>query len=144
MADPISVVSILAGSAIFVINCATMVRSLHRIACTFTEARLTVLSAIHELDTVRLAWQQIEQLLQRWKASDELDLEIIERLSQQLEFDALCINALARELPSIARKSYSFSQATKVVWNEGLFQAHQDRVRGQASAMTLLLSVLIM
>ena len=144
MADPASILSIATGSASLLLQCAQLVKVLHRIAGAFENAQLTVLSAVHELDIIRLAWEQIQRLMQSWQPIVDMDEEIVHRMSRQLQFGTTVMDALSKDLPAIAKKSYSFTQATKIVWNEDLFKAHQDRIRGQAVALNLLLSVLQM
>ena len=141
MADPFSIA---AASVGLILQCAKIVSTLRGIADSFSDARLTVLSAIQELDIIQLAWEKIEQLLKTWESSREMEEELLQRLSRQLEFGRMVMTALSDDLPVLTKKSYSLTQTTRIVWNQDLFRAHQDRIRGQAAAMTLLLSVLQM
>lgn len=140
--DPVSVISIVTGAASLALQCAQVVKSLHDISGKFKDAHLAISSALQELEIIQLAWERIERLLRTWEDIDEADAELLQRLSRQLEFGDMIMTALLEDISGYQRGSYSFRRRSKVVWNESLFRAHQDRIRGQATAMTLLLSVL--
>ena len=144
MADPISVFSIVSGSASLAMQCAQVAKALYDIAGKFKHAELTVMSAVQELDIIRLAWEKIEKILQDWDDGNESDADLLSRLHRQLDFGNMVMTALSKDLAAFEKRSYSLVQRSKVVWNEGLFKAHQHRIRGQVAAMNLLISVLSM
>ena len=140
--DPVSVISIVTGAASLAFQCAQVAKALHDMSGKFKDAHMTISSALQELEIIQLAWERIERLLRTWEDNDGADAELLLRLSRQLEFGDMIMTALGEDISGYQRGSYSFRRRSKVVWNESLFRAHQDRIRGQATAMTLLLSVL--
>ena len=142
--DPVSVISIVTGAASLAVQCAQVAKSLHDLSGKFKDAHLTISSALQELEIIQLAWERIERLLRTWEESDGADAELLQRLFRQLEFGDMVMTALLGDMSEYQQGSYSFRQRSKIVWNDSLFRAHQDRIRGQATAMTLLLSVLQM
>ena len=140
--DPVSVFSIVTGAAGLALQCAQVAKSLHDLSGKFQDARLTISSALQELETIQLAWERIERLLRTWEDTDGADTELLQRLSRQLEFGDMIMTALLEDISEHQQAPNSFRQRTRIIWNESLFHAHQDRIRGQATAMTLLLSVI--
>lgn len=142
--DPVSVISIVTGAASLALQCAQVAKSLHDLSDKFKDAHLTIASAVQELDIIRLAWERIEQLLSTWVNHDGADAELLQRLARQLGFGDMIMTALLNDISEYQRGSYTFRRRSKIVWNENLFRAHQEGIRGQATAMTLLLTVLQM
>ncbi|KAL8791592.1 MAG: hypothetical protein Q9195_005797 [Heterodermia aff. obscurata] len=139
--DPVSVISLVTGAASLAVQCAQVAKSLHDVSGKFKDAHLTISSAVQELDIIQLAWERIEHLLRTWVDDHGADTELLQRLSRQLEFGDIVMSALSDHINEYKQPPDSLRQKTKVVWNESLFRAHQERIRGQATAMTLLLSV---
>ena len=142
--DPVSVSSIVIGAASLAIQCAQATKCLHDLRGKLRDAHLTIISAIQEIENVRIAWERIQQLLSTWGDDHGADTELLQQLGRQVELGAIILTALSNDLQTFEPNPSSLSQRTRIVWNESLLQAHQDRVRGQATAMTLLLSVLQM
>lgn len=142
--DPVSIFSIVTGAAGLALQCGKVAKSLHDLSAKFIDARLTILSATQELDIIRLAWERIQELLQTWEDNDTMDPDLLARLNRQVDIGGLVMTALSEDLSSYDLTSDSLGQSAKVVWNESILQGYQDMMRGQATAMTLLLSVLQM
>lgn len=149
--EPVSVFSILTGAASLAMQCAQVAKFVHDLRGKFKDAHLTIVSAMQELNTVRVAWKRIEQVLRTWEDSNGADTELLQQLSQQIHLGVIILTALCDDLlaieqkPSLFRqrkKLASFDRRARIVWNEDLLKAHQDRIRGQAIAMNLLLSVI--
>ena len=151
MADPLSVLSIVEGSLGLIIQCGSVLRNLSEIAGKFKQARLTLMSMTEEIETIKLAWQKIRE----WSEASSKNLEdataqsvhdhsIMERLNRSLDCCALVMTALENDLSVYMTKARinNFRLRSKFVWNEKALQDHQQRIRGQVSAMNLLLQVL--
>ena len=144
MADPVTVLAIVNGSAGLILKCASVIKSLHEIANKHKKADIAVMSLISEVDTIELAWKQIKEWAKDYFRDAAVDTELLNRLNRSLECGALVMSALQNDISDYQRNgsTMSFKQRSKTVWNEKALQDHQSRVRGQAVAMTLLLQVL--
>ena len=125
-------------------QCAKVIKGLHDLAGKDKNAEVSIRSTAHELDIIRLAWERIESVLMAWEGDEGSDDELLERLRQNLEFGALIVAALAEDMSTFTKRPFTFTQRSKYVWSEKKFKDHQDRIRGQVSAMNLLVSVLKM
>ena len=144
MADPVTIVQVVSAATGLVGQCASVAKSLHDIAGKYKNARLTLSSMIQELDTIEMAWSRITEWSRDY--SDELlaNDRLPERLANSLECGTLVMSALQADFASFKTntKTLGFRQRSRLVWNENLLRDHQDRIRGQATSMTLLLQVL--
>ena len=144
MADPATVIQVISASTSLVAQCAKVIKGLHDLAAKYKNAELSIHSIAHELDIIRLAWERIEGALRSWEGNENSDDELLQRLSQNLEFGALIVTSLAEDMSTFAKRPFTFTQRSKYVWSEEKFRDHQDRIRGQVLAMNLLVSVLKM
>lgn len=103
---------------------------------------------IQELDILQLAWNRIEEW-SRAKIFRQIDenlaeADLLRRLDRSLGFGTMITSALEEDLTPFMNttRSYSFSRRTKLIWNNGTFKAHRDRIRGQVMGMNLLISVI--
>ena len=140
--DPISIISIISGAAAIARECTQVIKLLKEITDKFSISKITCASMMQELDIVCLAWERIESYLHTWGDSGEMDTHFLDRLERQLDFGKMIMAALSEDLSSFDLETFTFIQKTRFVWNESLFQAHQERIRGQAAALTLLVSVM--
>ena len=98
---------------------------------------------VQGLDTMQLAWSSIAKWAQN-QSPDELmeEDDFIERLRRSLETGSLVMDALNEELLMYKPSKMGLTQRTRAVWNEGTLRSHQERIRDQASSMTLLLQAI--
>ena len=141
MAD---LVSIIAGAAGLAIKCAQVAEGLHDLAAKHKRAQITLLSMTQEVETIQAAWSRIEQWSQDSTNAFSVNRELLERLDRSLETGAIVMSALEDDLLAYRGKSESltFFQRSRLVWNESSLQDHQNRIRGQVAALTLLLQAL--
>lgn len=59
MTDPVSIISIVAGSAGLVTQCLKVTRDLHDVVERYKDADLTINSMNTDLETVRWAWSRV-------------------------------------------------------------------------------------
>ena len=144
MADPATIIQVISASTSLVAQCAKVIKGLHDLAVKYKNAELSIRSTAHELDIIRLAWERIESALRSWEGNEDSDDELLQRLSQNLEFGALIVASLDEDMSTFTKRPFTFTQRSKYVWTEGKFKDHQDRIRGQVLAMNLLVSVLKM
>ena len=144
MADPVAVLGIVNGSAGLILKCASVIQSLHEVAEKHKKASIAVMSLVSEVDTIELAWTRIKEWAEVYFKDAAPDTGFLNRLNRSLECGALVMSALQNDISDYRRNGsrLSFTQRSKAIWNEGALQDHQNRVRGQAVAMTLLLQVL--
>ena len=142
MTDPITVVQIISASASLVVQCAQVVKGLHDLAGKYKHAKLSILAMAHEVDTVRLAWELVEALIEFWSGDADADKELLQHLHQKSDFGNLIISSLAEDLETYNTDSGGFALRSRYIWNEDHLKAQQDLIRGQAGAMSLLISVL--
>ena len=144
MADPVTILGIVNGSAGLVLKCGSVIKSLHEVAGKHKKAGISIMSLVSEVDTIELAWTRIKDWAEAYSKDAAVDTGLLERLNRSLECGALVMSALQNDISDYQRNgpTLSFRQRSKAVWNETALQDHQDRVRGQAVAMSLLLQVL--
>ena len=144
MGDPVTVFAIVNGAAGLVLKCGSVIKSLHDIAGKHKKAGTAVTSMVAEIDTIELAWSRIRKWAEEYSKDAAVDVDLLHRLDRSLECDTLVMSALQNDLSGY-KENYSrlgFRQRSKAVWNEKALQDHQNRVRGQAGAISLLLQVL--
>lgn len=146
--DPTSVLAIVNGSLDLALKCASVVKSLHDVASKHKYAELSLVSMIDECQTFRLAWGRIQSWAQRQQESTVMvDDQLAKRLCSSLAAGMMVLSALEQDLVHLGGAaapvgSLGFRRRNKIIWNEQVFRDHQDRLRGQIGAMTLLLEVI--
>ena len=98
---------------------------------------------VQGLDIMELAWSRIGMWAE-YQTPDGLleEDDFIGRLRRSLDTGSLVLDALKEELLIYNPPKMSLTQRTKVVWNESTLRSHQERIRDQASSMTLLLQAI--
>ena len=141
MVDPISIISLVEGSIGLILQCGSAIKSLNEIATKYRQAELALSSIIQEVDVIELAWKRIKDWFESY--TDEAgDIELLERLDKSLKCGTNVISALQDDLLGYGSKRLGFMQRSRLSWNEKVLRDHQDRIRGQVQAMSLLLQVI--
>ncbi|KAL6713507.1 hypothetical protein ACLMJK_008972 [Lecanora helva] len=101
------------------------------------------MSMAQEVDAIELAWTKIR----RWSESytdTHVESSLLQRLSRSLECGTIVMSALQQDLLdyTCALGNGSIKKRLKFIWNERALRDHQDRIRGQAIAMNVLLQAL--
>jgi hypothetical protein len=146
MADPASVLSIVNGSIGLVLKIGSAVNKLYTLSQRLKYAELTLQALASECETVQTAWIGIEAWAQKQPVVSNAGYAqqvLLDRLERSLMFGAVVLTALEEDLEplTVGPRNLGFFKKSKVVWNEAVFEGHQNRLRGQISAMTLLLQV---
>ena len=141
--EPASIVGLVDASLGLAIKCGSIVKHLNTIASQYKHARLTILTMVQNLDSIQLAWNRIST----WSRSyvpdqDAADSSFLERLERFLEAGALVMEALDEDLSTYDPDDLSFTQRSRLIWNGQVLQDHQNRLRDQATSMTLLLQAI--
>ena len=138
--DPATIVGLVSSAAALAKICGSAAKDLNTLVSKYKNAKLAILSMIQGLDTMQLAWSRIGQWVQNETPDELLEKDdFIGRLQRSLETGSLVMDALKEELLVYKPLKMGLTQRTKVVWNEGTLKSHQERIRDQASSMTLLL-----
>lgn len=141
--EPISAISLISSCASLTKTCISVSKTLSDLADKYKHAELSILSLAEECNTIQLAWARIE----RW-ASQNLDNlddfgELKERLPKSIYTGNLVMSALAEDLKNLQSSTGTgLRRKTRLVWNDTAMRDHQHRLRGQVTALTLLLGVL--
>ena len=141
MVDPISIISLVEGSITLIVQCGSAIKSLNEIASKYKQAELILSSMIQEVDVIELAWKRIKDWFEFYTNEAE-DGELLERLDKSLKCGTIVISALQDDLLDYGSKKLGFMQRTRLNWSEKALRDHQDRIRGQVQAMSLLLQVI--
>lgn len=141
MADPISIISLVEGSITLIVQCGSAIKSLNEIAAKYKQAELILSSMIQEVDVIELAWKRIKDWFESY-INEAGDGELLERLDKSLKCGTNVISALQDDLLDYGSKKLEFMQRSRLNWNEKALRDHQDRIRGQVHAMSLLLQVI--
>lgn len=139
--DPVTVVGIVEGSIRLAVKCGSVAKSLNCLAGQYKFAKLTISTMVQNLDIMKFAWDRIEVWSKDFMPMDDDDA-LTRRLERFLETGSFVLDALEEDLESYDVSRMSFAQRSRLVWNENIFQAHQNRVRDQTQSMGLLLQAL--
>lgn len=142
MADPFTIIQVISASTSLALQYARVAKALHDITEKYKMAEISISSTAHELDIIRLAWERIEKVLQSWENLDVADYDLVTELRLKLDFGRVVVSSLADDIDAFKTRPFGFWQRSKYVWDEVNFKNHQDRIRGQVAAMTLLVSIL--
>ena len=142
MADPFTIVQVISASASLAVQCTRVAKALHDMAGKYKMAEISIISTAYELDIIRLAWERIENVLQSWENLDVTDHGLVNELRLKLGFGRVVVSSLADDIDAFKKRPLGFWQRSKYVWDKVNFKSHQDRIRGQVAAMTLLVSIL--
>lgn len=142
MADLISVISLVEGSIGLVLQCGSVAKTLSDLKGKLKHAEVAIMSLIEEVETIQFAWSRIKE----WSedhAEAATDSQFVQRLEKSLECGTLVLSSLEQDLADYKNRAdnANFVLRSKMAWNERAFLDHQNRVRGQVQAMTLLLQV---
>ena len=141
--DPISLVSLIQGSLSLAMQCGSAAKSLNHIAGLYKMARISIVSMVQNLETIQLAWRRIGQWSEDYfPCGDPENDDFMLRLEGFLDAGKLVMDALEEELLAYDTDQMNFVQRSKMIWNEGVLQSHQSRIRDQAVSMTLLLQAI--
>ena len=150
--DPASIFALVEGSAGLALKCLSVAKSLNDLASKYKQSKLTILSMVQNLDTMRLVWGRIGKWSQDYvennadqgHASSVDDNELFNRLERSLEIGDLIMGALEEDIqPYTTRiEKLGVGGRARLVWNETILRAHEDRLGHQAQAMTMLLQIL--
>ena len=141
--DPATILSLVSSAVALAAVCGSAAKDLNTLVSKYKNAKLAILSMVQGLDTMQLAWSRIGKWAQYQTPNGLLEEDdFIERLRRSLDTGSLVLDALEEELLIYKPSKMGLTQRTKVVWNEGTLRNHQERIRDQASSMTLLLQAI--
>ena len=145
--DPASIVALIEGSLGLALQCGGVAKTLSDIAARYRASELSIMSMAQSLDTMQMAWSRIKEWSQAQWFSLQMDVgddPFALRLTRSLEIGKLVMDALQEDLRLYQSDTatLSFKQRSKMVWNQDALKTHQDRIRDQATSMTLLLQAI--
>ena len=141
--DPATIVGLVSSAIALATVCGSAAKDLNTLVSEYKNAKLAILSMVQGLDTMQLAWSRIGKWAENQTPDGLLEEDdFIGRLRRSLETGSLVMDALTEELLIYKPLTMGLTQRTKVVWNEGTLRSHQERIRDQASSMTLLLQAI--
>ena len=140
--DPISIAGIVESSLSLALQLGNAAKTLSDIAGKYKNAKLTVQSLTQNLDILQLTWTQIGQWFEEYKEDGSLqDDDLVKRVKGFLDTGTLVMEALEQDLLIYDVENLNFTQRSKLVWNKGVLQGHQIRIRDQTLSMSLFLQV---
>ncbi|KAF2871088.1 hypothetical protein BDV95DRAFT_607370 [Massariosphaeria phaeospora] len=140
--DAVSVFSVISASASLAKTCVSVVKALHDLAETYKHAELAIFSISEDCEMVQLAWGHIETWA-KTQAPLPTSTFVLDRLLRSVQSGQLIMSALEEDIATAQQmKPGIFRRRMNVIWNEKVFQDHQNRIRGQVAALTLLLEVI--
>ena len=141
--DPATIVGLVSSAVALATICGSAAKELNTLVSKYKNAKLAILSMVQGLDIMQLAWSKIGKWAQNQTPYELLEEDdFIGRLRRSLETGSLVLDGLKEELLIYKPLNMGLTQRTKVVWNEGTLRSHQERIRDQASSMTLLLQAI--
>ena len=144
--ESVAALAVVDGSIGLITKCCKAVQGLHDLSMEYKHAELAIVSVIHELDVVQMAWEQMSMRIDNHNVNEPVDGEVLVRIKRSLDCGMIVISALEWDLAYYRHSAKSFgpSQRMRSIWDSSTFQGHLDRIRGQALSMTLLLTVIRM
>lgn len=140
--DPASIVGLVAACSSLTKQCASVVEILHGLIETYRYAELAILSIVQECETIQFAWRRIAVWAnENLHCVDDFE-ELGERLQKSIYCGELVMSALEEELVTVISSSSRLKRRVGLLWNNGVFNEHQTRIRGQVQALQLLLQVM--
>ena len=138
--DPVSIVGLVEGSISLAVQCGSVAKSLNNLAGQYKYAKLTISTMVQNLDIMQFAWDRIGV----WSEDgiSTADDTFTQRLKKFLATGTLVLDTLEEDLQSYDVSNMTFSQRSRIVWNETILQGHQTRIRDQAQSMCLLLQAI--
>ncbi|KAL9599070.1 MAG: hypothetical protein Q9219_004104 [cf. Caloplaca sp. 3 TL-2023] len=139
MADPISLTSIVNGTAALAARCGKTIRYLYDINRRCRQVSPIIVSIAQELATSQYAWSLIQNMLEQRNGTDEVNQALLLQLVQTIQYGRQILSPLDHELSSYTELfmgADSSRQRTKIASTERLLRTHQDRIRGQLISMT--------
>jgi len=142
--DPATVIGIVAACSSLVKTCGSVVNTMHTLLESYKGAELSILSITEECEIVRFAWSSLEDWVRKNLNGRTGEDEALQRLQRSVYAGQLIMAALEDDLAKAIPKTGDIRRRVGLIWNETLFRGHQDRMRGQISALQLLLQVVSM
>ena len=139
--EPVTIVGLVEGSISLAIQCGSVAKSLNSLAGQYKHANLTISTMVQNLDIMQLTWDRIGAWSKNYMPTDDDD-GFTQRLRRFLETGSLVLDALEEDLRSYDVSNVTFTQRSRLVWNESVLQGHQNRIRDQAQSMSLLLQAI--
>ena len=136
--DPVTIVGLVEGSISLAVQCGSVAKSLNSLAGQYKHAKLTISTMVQNLEIMQLAWNRIGAWSKNHVPTDDDD-GFTERLEGFLQTGCLVLDALQDDLTSYDVSKVTFTQRSRLVWNEKTLRDHQNRIRDQAQSMSLLL-----
>lgn len=141
--DPITIIGLVDASVDLALKCAGAVKKLNDIASKYKNSKLTIMSITGNLDAMQLAWDKIGAWTQAYTPGESSDDDgFVSRMTRFLETGALVMDALGEDLQAFGHNDMGISQRANLLWNESTFLDHQNRIRDQATTMSLLLQAI--
>jgi hypothetical protein len=142
MADPVTIIAIVHGSIGLALKIGTIVKTLYSISQKLKNAELTLISTASECETIQIAWGRIETWARGLPDETAVEQELLDRLGQSLVVGTMVMSAFEQDILQIeSAPPTRFMGRSRMAWKEECFAQHQDRIRGQVAAISLLLQV---
>ncbi|KAF2657022.1 hypothetical protein K491DRAFT_777583 [Lophiostoma macrostomum CBS 122681] len=142
--DPASIFGIISACAGLVKLCASITSTLWSLNETYKGTELSIIALLDECESIRFAWACLEE----WASTDASMMRdqehLVHKLKRSIYTGELIMDAFEQDLTKVTPKTNTFKRGVTFVWNEGDFQIHQARIRGQTGALQLLLQVISM
>lgn len=122
-----TIVGIVEGSISLAVQCGSVAKSLNSLAGQYKYAKLTISTMVQNLDVMQFTWDRIGVWSRDFMHMN--DDALTQRLERFLETGSLVLDALEEDLKSYDVSRMTFAQCSRLVWNEGIIQAHQSRIR---------------
>jgi hypothetical protein len=142
--DPASILSIVNGCVGLAMKCGMIAADLHNLASKYKQAKLSVMALSNECHTLELVLDRIEFWARSSTEGSHLDNAVLEQLNSSLGLGAMVVSSLEEQLMLFKdiKQSSGFRRRAKIVWNDGVLKEHEDRIRGQLTALSCLLHVI--
>ncbi|KAE9382016.1 hypothetical protein N431DRAFT_16519 [Stipitochalara longipes BDJ] len=145
MAEPVTILAIVNGSVGLAIKIGTVANKLYTLSRRLKYAELTLQSLASECEMMQAAWVGIQAWVRQQRTHlEEEQQALLDRIKKSLLFGTIVLTALEGDLDQFLNEPQGSGllRRNKIVWNEASFERHQNRIRGQVAAMTLLLQVI--
>ncbi|PSN64119.1 hypothetical protein BS50DRAFT_576728 [Corynespora cassiicola Philippines] len=127
--------------------CAGVMTGLQHLVGTYQQSDNIILSVLDECENLKLAWL----FIRRWVESqrdqpEELAAALIDRFKKSIASGKQLMEALEKDIERAKNdepgRLQKYKRKTYIVWKVKAFSEHQERIRGQIEALTLLIVIL--
>ena len=127
--------------------CAGVMTGLQHLVGTYQQSDNIILSVLDECENLKLAWLFIGRWVESQRDQpEELAAALVDRFKKSIASGEQLMEALEKDIERAKNdepgRLQKYKRKTYIMWKVKAFSEHQERIRGQIEALTLLIVIL--